>query len=229
MAMRSTLFRNLEAQFKGRDRETVTQLTAGAFLALTQQFNGKIKGQTLVTMLAVGARLGIASKTGTLKAQERELIDRTFGTICSGGITDIYSFVAAPVSEDDYGTAQATTGSNEIALVFLYMILGFAYIDGEVDDDVLGELDSIFGLNMLAAFAQSGQEDVPVPQEHASGLEAEIAAWFRADDQMRPLKKIVEKFPGHSEEEIKKACDSLCEKGILYGGDNFIGCMYGLA
>lgn len=55
-----------------------------------------------------------------------------------------------------------------------------------------------------------------------------MVEWFKSDDQLRTLNDIVAHFPGKSKSEVKSALDSLCDKGILYGGDNIAGCMYGL-
>lgn len=69
---------------------------------------------------------------------------------------------------------------------------------------------------------QSAAEIVPV------NLDAAIVQWFRSDDQLRPLNDIVAHFPDVSRDAVKQVLDGLCNKGILYGGDSIIRCMYGL-
>jgi hypothetical protein len=60
-------------------------------------------------------------------------------------------------------------------------------------------------------------------------LETEIVKWFRPEDRLTPLENIQAHFSHCSKAEVKTALDSLCEKGILYGGEQFIFDLYGLA
>ena len=93
----------------------------------------------------------------------------------------------------------------------------------------MDKLDGLFGINLLADFMSSGLESVPAPLVKLTKLESDIVDWFRSDDQLRPLDDIVAHFPGRLRSEIKEALDSLCDKGILYGGENIVFNMYGLA
>lgn len=66
------------------------------------------------------------------------------------------------------------------------------------------------------------------PSNKANSLAEEIVAWFKSDDQLRPLADIQAHFSTHSKAEVKKTLDILCNEDVLYGGENMIGNMYGL-
>jgi hypothetical protein len=227
---RSNMFANLENQFEFCDKEEITEKTLGAFAGLIDEISGQFDDQVMFMMLVLGAKLGVASKNGKLNSDEKDLVNETFGKIWNGNIEDVYNLVADEISDSDYDLVQKLTQlGNDIALPFLYLILGYAYIDEKVDDKVLGRLDGLFGMNLLALFMQSGLQEVPAPQIKLTSFEAEITKWFKSDDQLRPLNDIVAHFPGKSKAEVKAACDSLCDKGVLFGSDTAIGCMYCLA
>lgn len=227
---RSNMFANLENQFEFCDKEEITEKTLDAFSELAEKITVQFDKNTMFMMLVIGAKLGVACKNGELNSDEKELVNETLGRIWTGNVEDVYNMVAERISDNDYELIQSLIRViKDAALPFLCYVLGYAYIDNKADDEVLDRLDGLFGMNLLALFMQSGLEEVPAPQIKLTGLEAEITKWFKSDDQLRPLNDIVAHFPDKSKAEVKSACDSLCEKGVLYGGDNIIGSMYGLA
>lgn len=229
MGMRSNMFANIENKFEFADEEAITATALSSlgelFDAMGDNFEDNAKFGTMV----IGAKLGVAGD-GVINAQEKALINEVFGKVWNGSMDDIYDMVGADIEESDYNMVQMLTQlGNTVAMPFLYYVLSFAYIDGEIEDDVAERLDGLFGMNLLADFIQSGQEEVPAPKIRLTGLEADIVKWFQSDDQLRPLNDIVAHFPDKSRSEVQKALDSLVDKGVLYGGANIIGHMYGLA
>ena len=225
---RSNMFANIENKFEFAEKEVIV---ATALSSLGELFEAidQMEDQVKFGIMVIGAKLGVAGD-GVLNSQEKELIDEVFGRIWNGSMEEIYDMVGADIQESDYDLVQNITQlGNPVAMPFLYYTLSFAYIDGEIEDDVAERLDGLFGMNLLVDFMQSGEEEVPAPKIRLTGLEAEIVSWFQEDDTLHPLKDIQAHFSSKSKAEVQKALDSLVDKGILYGGANIIGNMYGLA
>ena len=226
--MRSNMFANIENKFEFASKEEIIATALDSLsdlLSALYSFND----QTKFGLMVMGAKFGVAGD-GKINDAEKELIDDVFGRVWNGSMEDIYQLVGAPIEENDYNMVQMLTQmGNHVAMPFLHYILSFAYIDEVFEDDVAGKLDGLFGMNLMVEFFNSDLEEVPAPKIKLVGLEAEIVSWFQSDDQLRPLRDIQAHFSHKSKAEVKAALDSLCEKGILYGGENIIGNMYGLA
>ena len=225
--MRSNMFANIENKFQFASKEEiiVTALDSlSDLLSSLDSFNNQAK----FSLMVVGAKLGVAGD-GKINDAEKELIDDIFGRVWKGSMADIYQVVGTPIEENDYSMVKMLTQmGNQVAIPFLHYILSFAYIDEVLEDDVAEKLDELFGMNLMVEFFNSDLEDVPAPKIKLVGLEAEIVSWFQSDDQLHPLKNIQAHFSNKSKTEVKAALDSLCEKGILYGGENIIDDMSGL-
>lgn len=101
------------------------------------------------------------------------------------------------------------------------------------DEKQVGQImidnDTLTGLKNIADYFQSGEENLSTQSTPLTGLESEIVEWFRKEDTLHPFKEIQTHFSKKSKAEIKKALDNLSEKGVIYGGENIVGNMYGLA
>lgn len=231
MATRSNMFRNMENQFEFCSTEEITEKTMDAMNSLVIGLQEREhEKDTIVKLLVIGARIGVASKDGKLNKQENDLFDATFCKLLSGDVESLREMVASGENESDEDIVKALTGyGNDIAMPFLFLILGYAYIDGEVDDEVLGRMDTIFGMNLLGVFFESGLEEVPAPLVRLTDLEAEIVEWMQEDDKLVSLDKpmvdnppVTEQFPDYTRDELERALDGLCEKGIAYKSDAFV-------
>lgn len=227
MVQRSNLFANVENVFEFAEKDIIEKIAITALKELAEALDpAGAEVQFAYTIL--GAKLGVAGD-GVLNAQEKALIDKVFGIIWKKPIEEIYEMVEGPINESDYDAVKLLAGfGNHVAKPFLYYTLSFAYIDGKIEDDVASRLDEIYGLNLLADFMQSGQENVPAPKVRLTGLEAEIVCWLREEDEMYTMQDIKENFSEYPPSEVQRAVNKLVRKDILYGGANFIGNMYGL-
>jgi hypothetical protein len=151
--MRSNFFVDVEDQVKNADNDEIKDKTWDAFCLFYNGVKNILNGDTIIRLLAIAARLGVSSEDGELNYDEKELIEATFGRCLKGNYDEIYDIVASPVTDSDYAIVDKVCdiGTNE-AMAFLYFILGFAYIDGEADDDVLDKLDGKFGMTLLLNF-----------------------------------------------------------------------------
>lgn len=226
--MRSNMFANIENKFEFATEEEIVNTALGSLGELIGELTSFDDGVKF-SIAILGAKLGVAG-AGVINSKERMLIDEVFGRIWNGSMDEIYDLVSGTIEESDYNLVQMLTQlGNPVAMPFLHYILSFAYIDEVFEDDVAEKLDGLFGMNLMADFFASDMEEVPAPRIKLTGLEAEIVEWFQADDQLRPLREIQAHFSHKTKTEVKAALDNLCEKGILYGGENIIGNMYGLA
>lgn len=226
---RSNMFANHENKFEFASKEELIATALGSAQELFEQLDGADDGgQMAFMLLIIGTKLGVAGD-GVINSDEKALIDEVFGRIWNGNMSDVYDMIGTEISDDDYDmVSKITQLGNHIAMPFLYYIFSFAYIDGEFEDEVAEKLDGLFGMNFLVDFMQSGMEEVPAPSVRLTDFEAEIVEWFQEEDTLIPLKDIVAHFPGKTKTEVQKALDSLVDKGVMYGGANIVGNMYGL-
>ena len=225
---RSNLFANIENKFEFADKETITQMALESSYDLIMALEDAGDNTRFAACL-VAAKLGVAGD-GTISDEEKELIEEVFGRFVKSPISQVIALIGEEIEEKDYEVVQMFTKlGNDVAMPLLHLILSFAYIDGEIEDDVAQRLDGIFGMNLLVGFFQSDEEEVPAPKIRLRGLEAEIVAWMREEDRMIPFDEICEHFSDRSEKEVQNALDSLVNKGLMLDGHNFIMNMYGLA
>lgn len=225
---RSNLFANVENLFEFSEEKEIIRKTQLAVSTLIGRLVGTFGEQRAFLISIEAACLGVASKNGELNSKEKALADATFVKIFPDANL-VYNKIAQEVTDSSYSVVEVIAEmGNYIAFDFLYIVLGFAYIDGKADDQVMNKLDEMLGMNLLALFMQSESEVVPTPQTRLVGLEAEIYNLFKSKNKMISLNEVATHFPDKSKTEIKTALDSLCDKAILFGGENFAGCRYGL-
>lgn len=225
--MRSNMFANLESKFQFASTE---QLVATAKSSMREMFDAMdaFSMDAKINVALIGIKLGAAGD-GVLNAQEKMLIQEVFGASIKVPMEQFCELLEDKPGDDVYNAVRNLTQlGNGVAMPFLHFVLCFAYIDGVFEDDVAEKLDGIFGMNLMVDFFSSDLEEVPCPKIGLTRQEAEIVDWFLSDDQLRSLTDIQKHFPDKSRAELKRLLDGLCQKGILYGGDNFVGCMYGL-
>ena len=226
--MRSNMFANIENKFEFAAKDVIKSTAIQSFAELIAGLQGVLNTEAIFGMMVVIARLGV-SGDGVLNQAEKDLIDEVFGRIYKGSMEQVYAAIGTTIPDTDYEMiGNLAKMGNHIAMPLLHCILSFAYIDQVMEDHVAERLDGLFGMNLMMEFFNSDLEEVPRPAIRLTGPEAEIVEWFKSDDQFRPLADIQKHFPGKSIAELKCMLDGLCQKGVLYGGDDFIGCMYGL-
>lgn len=227
MSTRSNLFANIENQFEFASKEEITEIAQSSIRELFSAI-ASLPPEAKFGVVCLGVRLGVAGD-GVLNQDEKNLIDAVLGIAWKGPMSQLYDMVSGEISEDNYETVELLNElGNEVAMPFLYFTLSFAYIDGKIEDEVANRLDSLFGMNLLTAFMQSGEEEVPTPKIRITELEAEIVSWFQEEDRFCNVKEIQKHFPDRTEAEIQEAMDDLYEKGIVYGGKDIVGGMYAL-
>lgn len=224
MGIRSNLFANIENKFEFADKEEITATAFSSLGEIIEALEGKdgFGDKFLFAIMILGAKLGVAGD-GIINDQEKELIEEVFGRIWNGSIDEIYELIGTEIEDSDYTLVEVLTQlGNVVAMPFLNYVLSFAYIDGEIEDDVAERLDNLFGMNLMVDFFQSGLEEVPTPKIRIkfSEFEVEIVKWFQSDDQVRPFDDIAAHFPEKSRDEVQKVLDSLVDKSVLYGGVN---------
>jgi len=226
---RSNLFANIENKFELSDTEGISNLTLQAFTELVYLLKNELNQNALFSLLLIGAKLGVANDSGELNDREKELVDHTFGKVVHSDIEQVYSLIAEGLDGSEYGFVQNLTRlGNDIALPYLHFILGFAYIDEKVNDEVLDKLDGLFGMNLLTTFFQSDMEEVPAPRVKLSELEAKIVKVLKDKEELLTLDQISKNVTGSSQSEVKEAIDNLCDKGVVFGTNTIVGFLYGL-
>ena len=98
----------------------------------------------------VGARTGIACKTGQLTEKQLFLTDSVFGEILPDGMDDLYKLLTSPTADIERDLVfLAIAGTGGFVFELLKLILAFAYVDGEMDESTTERLVSFFETVLL--------------------------------------------------------------------------------
>ena len=224
---RSNLFANLENKFEFADKDTITQIALESTFKLIMALDG-MNDKTRFGACIVAAKLGTCGD-GVINDDEKGLLEEVFGRLTRNPVSDVIDLITGEIEEQDYQVVQMLTKlGNEVAMPLLDLILSFAYIDDEFEDDVAERLDGIFGMNLMVDFFQGDQESVPAPKVRLKGLEAEIVKWFRDEDRLIAFDEICDHFPDRSRDEVRGALDSLVDRGLMIDGRANMFDLYGL-
>ena len=167
--------------------------------------------------------------TGVSAIKERIFIRTVFNRIAKGAPENMIDLCLIPADEEVYECIETMLRFGPtVALPLLDYILAVAYSDDILETYLEQKLESMFAPLLLVAFLKSGEESVPSPSVSVklTDLESKILKWFREDGDTHTLKDAQKKFSFKSGSEVQHALDSLCDKGILYGGANMIGHTY---
>ena len=223
----SDMFANIENRFKSLDKDEITETALSSMGELLEAFDS-MEDQFKFGLIVTGAKLGVAGD-GALNRQEKELINEVFGDIWNGPIEEVYDFICADVTENEYKLVETIAKlNNPVGMSFLYYVLSFAYIDGEIDDDIANKLDKIFEMYLTVDFIQNGGSSDSEPEIQLTELEEELVNWYEAGANACGIDDIHKHFPARSKKEIQSALDSLIEKKIVYTADTIVGKWYGL-
>lgn len=223
----SDMFANIENRFKSMDKDEITETALSSMGELLEAFDS-MEDQFKFGLIVTGAKLGVAGD-GILNRQEKELIDEVFGDIWNRPIEEVYDFICADITESDYKLVETIAKlNNPVGMYFLYYVLSFAYIDGEIEDDIANKLDKLFEMYLMVDFIQNGGGGDSEPEVQLTGLEEELVNWYEAGAKACDIDEIHKHFPTRSKEEIQSALDSLIEKEIVYAADTVVGRWYGL-
>lgn len=226
--MRSNMFANIENRFEFASEEEIVQIAFSSLREIVGSLSGAAD-EVIFGVVLLGAKLGVAAD-GKINEKERYLIDTIFEPFSNASMEKIYDFVGETIGEDDYNRVIPITKlGNPLAMSFLNFVLSFGYIDEVFEDEVAEKLDGLFGMNLLADFFNSGMQEVPTPKIKLTGLEAKIFEWLHGNDELKTLEEIQIHFSQENKSEVKVALERLCDKGILYSVETFVGKMYGLA
>ena len=224
MYERSNMFANIECKFKYADEETILDTIKESGSAI---INSDIDIDPARALLIFGACFGLGCK-GALSKKQKKAIDVFFSTIVNGDLFPVYKILSEPMSERQINVSANLIQllPSETAIAVLHYILGYAYIDGGLDDERAEFLDSTFGQALLMNFFQSGEEEVPGPFVQLSGLDADIAQYFDENDPLLTFDDVCEQFPDADRDAVKKSLDYLVEEEVLYLADTAVGKMY---
>lgn len=227
MGRRSNLFSNVENKYKFANKQQIIEMSLNATYNLLGAVEFLDDNATFGIMV-VGARLGV-SGDGVINKDEKDLIDEIFSRAEFCPLSEVYELLKGPLSGSEYDMVPLLSQmGNHVVMAFLHYVLCFAYADGVFEDDVAEKLDGTLGMNLLADFMESGQEEVPAQRVRLTGIEAEMVCWFRENNEMYNLQTIKKHFSDCPPSEVQRALDRLVEKGVVYGGANFIDNLYGL-
>lgn len=111
--------------------------------------------------MVISAKVGIATKIGSLNDKEKRITDEVFGRIWNGDMEEIYELLSQEVKESEYQFLQlvGATPVASMSIELLKFILAFAYIDGKMDMKIAERLEGYFGTALLLSFFNQSNED----------------------------------------------------------------------
>lgn len=217
------LFDETVSAFKNADEETILNTIASSVASiLNSPYDDKIS----IGLLFLCPRYALAGK-GTLSAKQKKAVDIALGNIYTGDIDLLYADMCKPGSGNDWKLfSDIGKFFCETAVEILYYILGFIYIDGEINEEQEEFLHRCFGFALVANAMKNGGDDDSDPFAELSGLDAEIAEFFDEDDPLLSFEEVCKQFPDADKADVKKSLDYLVEEGILYIADTAVGKLY---
>lgn len=222
--MAGNILLNIENEFKGLSKEKLAELATEYAVEIINEIQSD-DPQLLFGILITGAMIGVCGD-GVISSEEKYIACKVFREIFSVDEDTLMDILNNELNEGKYSTISAVIelGIN-VSLPLLRFIMCFAYVDGVLEKDVEEKIESIFGMHLLADFFMSGQESVPAPEEEFSCLENRILEIVNnaddypdlIDDQFMAgtIEHVCAELDDVSNDEIIKAINSLCEKGII--------------
>lgn len=226
--MAGNLMKYYEQQILNLTEDARNELARQCIRTLLSTVLSNTDTETIIGSLLIGAKLGIG-RDRSLNRGERNF-SKYIATIIVQDHSEetLTSYIESlTLNESMYDVARSfSTDGLEPAMAFFRYALCWALADGVMEPDAEQRLESIFGMNLIVDFGNSGLESIPAPRIRVSGLEAEIAGALKADSELCFLRDIQAHFPNRSEGEVKRALDRLCEEGVLSRVETFAGAMY---
>ena len=142
------VLRQLMDDFQNASEETIIGTAVNSIGDFINQ-SGMKTPQRIFQAMVIAAKVGIATKTGSLNDKEKQISDEVFGRIWKGDMETIYAMLSQEIEEGEYQFLQVV-GATPIGIELLKFILAFAYIDGEVDEAIAERLEGCFGVALLA-------------------------------------------------------------------------------
>lgn len=215
--------KNFESNIRGRSMDELEQMAIQSigdmYECVSEQENSD---SVLVMMMFQAARIGICGDNN-INDEEREFVARVIGKFYNGSTDEILQLIGEEISEKDYLTLNLFSQlGQDFSIAVLRLILCFAYCDGVLEEEVEERLEQLFGLNLLADFFQGGDSSREVLR--LTPDEKKIVSFL--GDQLLSLDKIADGVDGIKRSDIETVLDHLCEEGIVYKTDTYVGGLY---
>lgn len=183
----------IDKRFKRATKEELIERALDSARKIIESFRGDNQGKEVsLRLLVFGAKLGLAGD-GVLNEEEREFVERVFGTIVDGDISDIYDRIGNEIDDSDYELVRVLTKKgNNVVMPFLHFILSFAYIDHKMEEEVAKRLEVLFGLNVFAEVIQDDQEGDSLSKLQHAQLSADDSLPVSKDESMEGYKVVKE-------------------------------------
>jgi hypothetical protein len=215
---RSKMFSKIEFGYKILNDKAASKHALDCFIDMANCLSGLLfSDEDLIVALIEGAKLGIASRDGKLEKEEKKLIDKTFSRIWDGDTRILYPVISAKVTDKDYAIIEEMCNvSSELALKFLELVLGFAYVDGHVDEKVLNKMDNIFSKNLPDEFGKYFMGEFPVPYRNLHILKDKLVELIENDAQKRAfVYKKIKSFLEMSRCDVRHAIGNIRQRKAM--------------
>ena len=225
---RSSVFRKIESKFKNATYQEITTLTLKARDELFEALeNEKVNRKKALDITLFAAIVGMLAD-GKICAKEKLLFKRVFQEYWGGDIKELIAFVEDMGFDEDYDATRGIARLGEkIAYPYLDIILGFAYIDGVIEEEVATQLDEIFGFYLLTDLYEETSEYFLVNGHFMTKLSQKILKWYEENKNWYTLDEVCEYFSEYPRKEVKKALTELVKDALLRYGPTFSGNLYG--
>lgn len=145
-----------QAAFKNASEEEIIGTALNSLSDFIDQ-SGMHTPEKIFQAMVLSAKIGIATKTGSLNDKEKKITDEVFSRIWNGDIEEIYEMLSQEIEEGEFMWLQLV-GSSPVGIELLKYILAFAYIDGKMDEAIAEKLEECFGMALLGSFFNSDPE-----------------------------------------------------------------------
>ena len=228
---KGNLMKRVIAEFDNagiQEIELKTLINLQAIINATDEEN---RFKTVFTILHCCINMAVGRK-GRVNKKEEKFIKSIFDKFLPDTVSVDKSTYDNQISEEELkllkhiGTQMAF--GPELGLCVLRIILGYAFSDGVLEDDLADQLERMFTPCLIADFMNSGEESVSVAGEVIDGIEVEIVNWLKEDDKLANSTDLYNHFKSYPRKEVMSALASLQNKNIIYKANTFVGEMYAL-
>lgn len=142
--------------FKNASEEEILEMAKASISNFISQ-SGMHTPKLIFQAMIWGANVGVATKSGSLNEKEKKITDEVFNN-WNGDMEDIYAMISQEVKEEEFQFFKMV-GMTPVGIEMLKYILAFAYIDGEMEEEIAEKLEDCFGMALLGSFFNSDTDD----------------------------------------------------------------------
>lgn len=228
---RGNLIRRVIAEYDNASIQEIEIKTRINLQAIANACSEETRFNTVFVILHSCIHLAVGRK-GKVNKKEEKFINNIFESFLPSTVSIDKSTYEERITKEEMdllkniGTELAF--GPELGLCVLRIILGYAFSDGVLEDDLAKQLETLFSSCLIADFMKNGEVSDSAEGEVIDGVEAKIVRWLSKGNKVAGSKDLYSQFKSYPRKEVTSALKRLLNKNIVYKVDTYAGEMYAL-